>query len=419
MTAEIAIINRHAVALATDSAVTIGRYKVWQTANKLFSLGPRHDIAVMVHGAGDFLGLDWESIVKEYRRNCASKTFKTVADCAADFRTHLLSSDFSRDDMQRYSVLFPVFDILNTVAGEAEGIESPEERLTYIENEIVRLRESYRSEATVLPDLQRDAFIASFKDSILIFARQDENFGAIADTIADAIMDLAFEFFRSESESRYMSGVVFAGFGSDERFPSLVQCNVDGRWGEHLRWWKGAKTKDLNDPAATKDFPIVPFAQDDMSYQFMAGISFDYLTFLRHSLTGVMEGAFNEMVERFVAPSKQEAARTASTAVASGLVASVMDGLLNKVRKEQFLPINEAVSVLPKEEMALLAEALVDITAIKRKVDSRLQSVGGPVDVAVISKGDGFIWMKRKHYFDPAQNHDFFVRKKRLEGDRA
>jgi hypothetical protein len=38
----------------------------------------------------------------------------------------------------------------------------------------------------------------------------------------------------------------------------------------------------------------------------------------------------------------------------------------------------------------------------------REESVGGPVDVAVISKGDGFIWIKRKHYFSPDLNSQFF-----------
>ncbi len=38
------------------------------------------------------------------------------------------------------------------------------------------------------------------------------------------------------------------------------------------------------------------------------------------------------------------------------------------------------------------------------------ESVGGPIDVAVISKADGFIWIKRKHYFDPALNPRFLAR---------
>jgi hypothetical protein len=39
-----------------------------------------------------------------------------------------------------------------------------------------------------------------------------------------------------------------------------------------------------------------------------------------------------------------------------------------------------------------------------------LETVGEPIDVAVISKGDGFVWIKRKHYFDANVNPGFFAR---------
>ena len=50
--------------------------------------------------------------------------------------------------------------------------------------------------------------------------------------------------------------------------------------------------------------------------------------------------------------------------------------------------------------MALLAENLVNITALKRKfsMDGNQQTVGGPTDVASISLGEGFTWIKRKKY---------------------
>jgi len=35
------------------------------------------------------------------------------------------------------------------------------------------------------------------------------------------------------------------------------------------------------------------------------------------------------------------------------------------------------------------------------------ETVGGPIDVAVISKVDGFIWIKRKHYFKIELNPQF------------
>ena len=72
-------------------------------------------------------------------------------------------------------------------------------------------------------------------------------------------------------------------------------------------------------------------------------------------------------------------------------------------------PVMEAVSNLPKDDLANMAETLVNITSFKRKVTLDVESVGGPIDVAVISKGDGFVWVKRKHYFNPELNHSFFA----------
>ena len=69
------------------------------------------------------------------------------------------------------------------------------------------------------------------------------------------------------------------------------------------------------------------------------------------------------------------------------------------------------VMFMAKSDLANFAEALVNITSVKRRASLETESVGGPIDVAVISKDDGFIWVKRKHYFDPSLNPRFFVRK--------
>ena len=73
-------------------------------------------------------------------------------------------------------------------------------------------------------------------------------------------------------------------------------------------------------------------------------------------------------------------------------------------------PILQSVASLPIEELALLAESMINITSVRRKValDDNIGTVGGPVDVAIISKGDGFIWLKRKHYFDRKYNPQYF-----------
>jgi hypothetical protein len=64
-----------------------------------------------------------------------------------------------------------------------------------------------------------------------------------------------------------------------------------------------------------------------------------------------------------------------------------------------------------------MAEALVNLTKLKRRVTFGAETVGGPVDVAIISKGDGFVWIKRKQYFDKDLNPMYFARTTHLNGE--
>jgi len=71
-------------------------------------------------------------------------------------------------------------------------------------------------------------------------------------------------------------------------------------------------------------------------------------------------------------------------------------------------PLMQTIATMEKEDLAELAENLIYLTSLKRRITPDMESVGGPVDVAIVSKGDGFIWIKRKHYFDPALNRCYF-----------
>jgi len=72
-------------------------------------------------------------------------------------------------------------------------------------------------------------------------------------------------------------------------------------------------------------------------------------------------------------------------------------------------PVVDIVGDLPKDDLAAIAESLVNLTSFKHKITAEAETVGGPIDVAVISKGDGFIWIKRKHYFQKDLNPVFFT----------
>jgi len=77
MTAEIAILNKEAIALAADSAVTMkageAGEKVFTSANKLFALSKYQPVGIMVYGSAEFMDVPWETIIKIYRKETVDK----------------------------------------------------------------------------------------------------------------------------------------------------------------------------------------------------------------------------------------------------------------------------------------------------------------------------------------------------------
>lgn len=64
------------------------------------------------------------------------------------------------------------------------------------------------------------------------------------------------------------------------------------------------------------------------------------------------------------------------------------------------------------DELGSMAETLVSLTSFKRKFSGEMQTVGGPIDVLTISRGERPIWMKRKQFFDFNQNKGYELRRK-------
>jgi hypothetical protein len=86
MTAEIAIMNKIAIALAADSKVTIGSSsKTFDTVNKVFTISKVHPIGLMIFGNAEFMRYPWETIVKIYRSQKGSKSHATVEQWGLDF----------------------------------------------------------------------------------------------------------------------------------------------------------------------------------------------------------------------------------------------------------------------------------------------------------------------------------------------
>jgi hypothetical protein len=200
------------------------------------------------------------------------------------------------------------------------------------------------------------------------------------------------------------SGVVIVGFGQKDIFPSFVNYTCAGYVGQRVKLARSDPAKITMKNASA----VQAFAQGDIVYRFMEGIDRGYANVLR----GLFSTA---LVESNIATFEKWAPKNKITKRSRSEIQKAATQQYDKIlsdaqdfRRTRFIrPTLDMVSILPKDELAQLAESLVALTSVHRRVSRELETVGGAIDVAVISKSDGFIWIKRKHYFDPELNTQF------------
>lgn len=152
---------------------------------------------------------------------------------------------------------------------------------------------------------------------------------------------------------------------------------------------------------------IRAYAQRSAADLFIGGVDPSYQRFIDDGVSDLLPGLAEEVATHFSVTdqTRVDSLRRVFKNRAEGFVQSMRDR-----RRDRFItPLHDAVDFLDKPELAVLAENLVSLTALKQKISLDLETVGGPIDVAVISKHDGFIWIKRKHYFSAELNHSFMA----------
>ena len=80
MTSEILILTPSAVALAADSAVTIGNRKTYNGVNKLFMLSNDPPMGIMTYNLSNFSSIPLETIIKEFRAEIKTEGLTTVIE---------------------------------------------------------------------------------------------------------------------------------------------------------------------------------------------------------------------------------------------------------------------------------------------------------------------------------------------------
>src|SRR3972149_556214 len=245
MTAEIAIMNKTAVALAADSAVTIEQdkgQKIFNTVNKLFTLSKYHPVGIMIYGSANFMDVPWESIIKIYRANLGRQKFSTLKEYADGFISFLLGNVTLFPEIEQEKYFFRAIrryfsDIKGEIDEQVEGKISCEKKITeasvkeIVEQTIRKHYEEWNKTAKLnhIPADYDKNLIKRYGN--LTIKAKDEILQQlpISEKTVEYLQVICTSIFSKDRFARNCSGLVIAGFGEEETFPALVSFTIEAK----------------------------------------------------------------------------------------------------------------------------------------------------------------------------------------------
>jgi hypothetical protein len=276
MTAEVAILNKSAIAVAADSAVTVGENKVHRSANKIFAICDTSPIGLMINGFAEHCGIPWETIVKLFRSEHGKAKYRTVEECYDKFRVFLADKRFFMDESSALNLGLFAISAIGRVRRRAGKL--PARGRTAILKKIIERQTDYfdklQAKLNYNAPLYKDFRLHA---SVIINAAIDQVFEddgyKVAAQLRTPIVKMIHHAISSGYVSGYASGVIVFGFGEEEIMPSLVSHDIDGssfgsiRSVEHVTHTVGH--------GRAEDATIIPFADRNTMDVFIEDVSRD------------------------------------------------------------------------------------------------------------------------------------------------
>lgn len=424
MTAVVGLLNKKGVAIAADSAVTrssIKGTKCTKNGSKMLRLSNAVPVSVMLTGNADYMNNPWEVIVRRYRQQRGDIKHATVEACMRDFFAYISGNEkLWNENVNKTWISNNLNSIFRNTDNNIDYDNKRKKNGAYIRpkgylNAFLKELKNYQKA------VRKNSKCPQFEDYTIEQFREyanpviDEYFSGITyddedwDPFSLQYQKEFIDVVRGEVEITLMdrltrrmedcdesAQIVFSGYGEEQEYPALISAVVcegfDHRVNYHVASEDIVCISDDN-PAA-----ICPYAQTDVIQGLLKGLHPFWLNAIISETESFFINAdinlFNEKHQKFD-PIFFSMLSEVNT---EDLIPRFYKGISNVLDRNQ----KEWTKTLQKydlKSMAALAQSLIDLTGFHRILTFAQEGVGGPVDVAIITKNDGFTWLNRKSWY--------------------
>ena len=258
-----------------------------------------------------------------------------------------------------------------------------------------------------------DEFISDFKDDgTLDFVKSLDVFSSLDEKILDILPSfvskdnrnhvvhiLKMNFFSKIIPSS--TGVVIAGFSEEDLFPSFISFEIT------LNNFGRIESKILEYKLDYQLGCIVPFAQRDVIDTFLTGSSILVKKIIEVALLDFLNEYSDVIIESISSNENIDEKSCDEFIMELEKIKSIHDVTSKKFIDflgdwEEIIVQSLFVSVqsMTKKDLIEMAYSLIKVTSMRRKMDSEVESVGGDIAIAIITKGDGFEWINEVNLVD-------------------
>ena len=417
MTSQLILANGFGVAVASDSAVTVGdRIRTYEDAEKIHPLEDPHRLAVLQSDSVNLLGMPVSVMLEDWSNSLGARQ-RTVEGYRDNFLTWLQdnldnwTTSTERDGAAWWGLDAELRDLAELVEEAVSPI--PEEK--HLE-EALRIIRKRTEEASEFKIFDHDLF--AMADELLDRLSQEGVDGRppLSELVerwfgefgSDEINQEVHRFFKvlfgrvTTIPNRNSTFLTFVGYGANDLLPHMSQVWLEGAVGNHLCHipWQMQKAHRRGSSYVM----IEPLAQKDMIEQILYGWDRRLLedakeaTFERTKggerkpadpplTTGDddVRGDQGDVEDQYDAVSTEEDWR-----------AALMDETRELAWQRSGKPAVETIASLPLSSLARAAGSLVTIQNLAQNIRGELPTVGGRINVATITLSKGFQWVSRQ-----------------------
>ena len=405
MTSQIVLMNKLGVSLATDSSVTIRHgenTRTYGSAEKIFPLSAEHKVALLHSGSTEFMGHPYEVLITEWKKslNRPLGEIKTYAESFVRWlsnRSDLFSQDLQEEFVENHAtdyfldlrkVLLEKLEKMHMTQDTWNSPETLEYAIEYFRKDLewlggLRSCEGLAEKWAITTATSVSHKLKEASDFVFDDIPWDYAISEIVDKISVEILHRTIG---NDQDAR----IAFVGYGIDQIYPEHGWVDLRGMVGDKPRY-------SIESLLVTNDNDswLQTHAQSEAIHTYLRAYHASFLDQAKSNLREAVDEILEMLDDKFDSETYLEV-ENEIIELKNGAVDKLVSAFEDNSHNRFVRPFTGTLAGLPTTSLAKMAESLIELQILRQSSQGIQDTVGGPVDVAVITLENGFTWFRHK-----------------------